>query len=151
MDPAARNHHATVVAIDDKGVLIEGAPGSGKSYLALALLRDAQGSGRRARLVADDQVLLDVIRGRLVATAPESTAGLIEMRGTGILSVPHQASAVLFLAVRMVADEEAPRLPDPDARRRLHGVELAQLTVARAMAGVAWHAVSLALAAADGE
>ena len=52
------NRHAGLVSIDGRGVLILGAARSGKSALALCLIRLARREGRQAALVADDQVLL---------------------------------------------------------------------------------------------
>ncbi|WP_040850329.1 HPr kinase/phosphorylase, partial [Nitrospirillum viridazoti] len=73
--------HATCVSVGGAGVLLRGASGSGKSDLALRLV-DAG-----ALLVADDQVALaaDPTATLLTATAPERLAGLIEVRGLGIL------------------------------------------------------------------
>ncbi|MEN8196664.1 MAG: hypothetical protein ABFS30_09120, partial [Pseudomonadota bacterium] len=57
-----RQVHATCVEISGCGVLIRGAPGSGKSDLALRLIEEG------ARLVADDRTDVAVVQGRLVAT-----------------------------------------------------------------------------------
>lgn len=140
------NHHGTVIAIDGRGILIEGASGSGKSALALTLLRDAGFDGRQARLVADDQIYLRVDRNRLVASAPPAIAGMIEMRGTGLLQMDYLEESRLDLAVRMSLDEgSSARMPDPDAIRRIEGCDLPQLSVARSMVSVSWTAISLAL------
>ena len=99
------NIHASCVAINGKGVLILGESGSGKSDLALRLIDDG------ARLVADDRTELTVERGRLCARAPKSIAGLIEVRGLGIVAQPFADKAYIALAVRL---ESAPqRLPEP--------------------------------------
>ena len=58
----------TCVAIGARGVMIEGAPGIGKSSLALALI------DRGARLVADDVVLLRFENGALLASLTASRA-----------------------------------------------------------------------------
>jgi HPr kinase/phosphorylase len=85
--------HASAVALSGRGILILGAAGSGKSALALAL------AGRGAALVADDRVAL-VRRGRaLVARPPQAIAGLVEVRGIGILPVAAVPEAVVTLAV----------------------------------------------------
>ena len=65
--------HATTVAIDGRGVLDRGAPGGGKSDLALRLI-DAG-----ARLVADDQNGLRRDGGRLIAAAPAAWQYLTTM------------------------------------------------------------------------
>jgi len=100
-------HHGTVVAVEGRGILLRGAPGAGKSDLALRLI--ALG----AELVADDQVDLTVEVGALVARVPPTIAGLIEVRGLGIRSVPYRPDAVLALVVDLVAADEVERLPDP--------------------------------------
>ena len=98
--------HATAVLAGAQGVLIRGASGAGKSSLALALIE------RGARLIADDQVHLSACHGRLVATAHGAVRGKLELRGRGLLSVPHERSAVIQLVVDIVPDEGLERLPD---------------------------------------
>lgn len=101
----AVNIHASCVAIASKGVLILGDSGSGKSDLALRLIDDG------ARLVADDRTELYAARGRLCARAPKSIAGLIEVRGLGVIALPFAKSVPLALAVKLGALPK--RLPDP--------------------------------------
>ncbi|WP_322890560.1 MULTISPECIES: HPr kinase/phosphatase C-terminal domain-containing protein [unclassified Yoonia] len=102
--------HGTCVAWDDRGVLILGAAGRGKSALALYLM--ALGG----TLVADDRVVLQADGGRLVATCPPAIAGLIEARGVGILNAACQARATVALVVDLdrTADQ---RLPDRASTR----------------------------------
>jgi hypothetical protein len=99
--------HATAVAIDGLGVLIEGPSGSGKSDLALRLI------DRGAQLVADDQVHAardgDAVRLR----CPEPIRGMIEVRGLGLLSLPARGDVPLALCVALGAEE---RLPAPASR-----------------------------------
>ena len=99
------NIHATCVAINGKGVLILGDSGSGKSDLALRLMDEG------ARLVADDRTELSVERGGLCARAPKSIAGLIEVRGFGIVAQPFASKAFVALAVKL--DTAPERLPEP--------------------------------------
>ncbi|MDZ5646885.1 HPr kinase/phosphatase C-terminal domain-containing protein [Nitrospirillum sp. BR 11828] len=105
--------HATCVSVGGAGVLLRGPSGSGKSDLALRLV-DAG-----ALLVADDQVVLtaDPTRSLVTATAPERLAGLIEVRGLGILPAPTAPSAVIRLVVDLVERDAVPRLPTTDANR----------------------------------
>lgn len=98
--------HGTCVAIDGEGVLLRGRPGSGKSDLALRLI-DAG-----ARLVADDQTELTRCGDEIVARAPASIAGRIEIRGVGILPCPSIAAAMLRLVVDLVPAGEVERLPE---------------------------------------
>jgi serine kinase of HPr protein (carbohydrate metabolism regulator) len=111
--------HATAVAIDGLGVLIEGPSGSGKSDLALRLL------DRGAALVADDQVHVARDGGAVRLACPERIAGLIEVRGLGILRVKPAAEAPLALCVTL--GEEA-RLPEP-ATRDVLGTDVRAVTL----------------------
>jgi len=87
------------------GVLFLGDSGSGKSTAALQLIEAG------AKLVADDQVLLSRIGGRIIMTAPPSIAGRIEIRGAGIVRAPAAAEAPLSLAIICAAPVE--RMPGP--------------------------------------
>ena len=63
----------------DCGILLLGESGAGKSDVALRLIAQA------AQLVADDRVVLFTRDGVLFAKPPKTLAGLIEVRGVGIL------------------------------------------------------------------
>jgi serine kinase of HPr protein (carbohydrate metabolism regulator) len=99
--------HGTAVLVGAMGVLIRGASGSGKSALALELIR------RGARLIADDRMTLTSVGGRAIATVQNVTAGLIELRGRGVVRVPHERSAVIRLVADIVAAEGLERMPEP--------------------------------------
>ena len=109
------NHHATAVILGDRGVLIRGRSGAGKTTLACALLDMCRAAGRFARLVADDQVLLARLGGRLVCRVPESIAGLVEFRGMGPGRTPFEPGMVVDLVVDLVERGAAPRCPEEDA------------------------------------
>lgn len=98
--------HATCVAVDNKAVLLTGAPGSGKSDLALRLL------DRGAQLVSDDQVELSVKGTQLRATAPEAIKGRMEIRGIGIVDFKPVSSCPVVLAVKLTPGVEPERLPN---------------------------------------
>lgn len=91
-----------------RGVLIEGPSGGGKSDLMLRAL-DLGWS-----LVADDRVLVWVSGGRLFGRAPEPLAGLIEIRGTGVVPVPALAFAEIVLRARCAPSADIDRMPEPD-------------------------------------
>ncbi len=99
--------HASCVAVNGLGVLIRGEPGSGKSDLAARLI---DGGGQ---LVADDRVDLASREGALIACAPAAIAGLLEMRGVGILRMAHLAEAAVGLVVDMVGRDAIERVPEP--------------------------------------
>ena len=120
--------HASCVAIGGRGVLIEGPSGSGKSDLALRLI------DRGAVLIADDQTEVRREHARLYAQVPVTIAGMLEVRGMGIVHLPYLDSAPLALAVRIGAPE---RMPDEDEHRMINGHRLAAMTVAALEASAA--------------
>lgn len=100
--------HATCVAKSGVGALLRGDSGAGKSDLALRLMAVGW------RLVADDQVVLTPVGNVLVATPPPRLAGLLEVRGSGIIRVAHAVSAPVMLVVDLVSGGTAERMPAPD-------------------------------------
>jgi HPr kinase/phosphorylase len=127
--------HASCVAVGSHGILIRGASGSGKSTLCLQLIDgEGYGLGRktlRARLVADDQVELFPRKGKLVARPPASLAGLIEIRGAGILAPTYKKSVILKLVVDLLPPTQVERLPDQsDQQTEIEGVKLARIAIA---------------------
>lgn len=96
--------HASCVAMDGRGLLIFGPPGSGKSGLALRMM--AYG----ARLVADDRTEITREDDVLIARCPPAISGLIEARGIGILRARPLAQAPVVLAVDL-GQRETDRLP----------------------------------------
>jgi serine kinase of HPr protein (carbohydrate metabolism regulator) len=109
MPPEPVTAHATAVAIGEAGILIRGPSGSGKSSLAMMLM---ESGGEPARLVADDQVILTVKEGRLAAAVPRALAGLLEVRGLGIVHREHVSPVVIRLCVDLAPLAEIPRLPE---------------------------------------
>lgn len=98
--------NATCVAIEGHGVLLRGPTGSGKSDLALRLLREG------AHLVADDYTEVECEGDRLIAHAPATIAGMLEVRGIGILRVKPVSPAVLVACVDLVAGRSVERMPE---------------------------------------
>lgn len=110
--------HGTCVVLGESAVLITGVSGIGKSRLARRLMALVAESGGHAALVGDDRVHLRARNGRLLARGHATVQGLMEMRGIGIVPVPHATAAVVGLVAHL-GEEAAPRLPEPDARTRL--------------------------------
>lgn len=122
--------HATCVSIAGRGVLLRGPSGAGKSDLALRLIDGG------ARLVADDQVALRPAGGRLIAAAPPALAGLLEVRGLGIVRLPAGEPAPLALVVELDPARPVERLPETPVCT-LCGVELPLLGLAARHASAA--------------
>jgi len=137
MAASATTVHASAVLVGARAVLIRGPSGSGKSRLAFELL-EAAGSrpAQFARLVADDRAHLEAANGRLLVRPAAALAGLIEVRGVGLLRLPHEPVAVVGLVVDLAA-ADAKRLPDADRRiTEIDGVELPRLAVAAGTAAL---------------
>jgi serine kinase of HPr protein (carbohydrate metabolism regulator) len=113
--------HASTVAVDGRAVLITGPSGSGKSDLALRLL------DRGFTLVSDDQTIVRRAGDRLVATAPPTIAGKLEIRGIGIVEMEAEAEVPVALIVELTGDFA--RLPDDGRERQLLGVPVPLITV----------------------
>ena len=112
--------HGTCVAIDSAGVLLRGPSGAGKSDLALRLIDDG------ASLVADDQVEIALDRDRVIANAPERLAGLLEVRGLGIVRLSPIPRTPLILVVDLTPSDAIERMPEP-ATTPLLGIALSFL------------------------
>lgn len=110
---------ASAVAIGGRGLLIRGAPGSGKSSLALALI------DRGGVLIGDDGVLLSRDGEQLMASPPPNIAGMLEIRNVGIVTLP-AASAPLALVLDL--DRDAPRYVESAHKIELSGVVLPSLS-----------------------
>jgi serine kinase of HPr protein (carbohydrate metabolism regulator) len=122
--------HATCVALKHgrswRALLLRGPSGAGKSDVALRLI-EAGG-----RLVADDQTHLAKSGRGLIATPPRSLAGLIEVRGIGVVRLDRARlleRAPLSLLVDLVAPDQVERMPEP-AREKILGVGLPRIALA---------------------
>lgn len=104
------NIHATSLVLGSKGILLTGASGSGKSDLALRMIKE-----KGAVLIADDRTDLSVIDNRLIASCPRAICGLLEVRGLGIISLPVQEQAEVVLVAELVADiKDIIRMPQSE-------------------------------------
>jgi HPr kinase/phosphorylase len=121
--------HASAVLVGARALLIRGPSGAGKSRLALELIDAARcGRPRFARLVGDDRVHLEAVHGRLLVRPAPALAGLIELRGVGILRRDYEPCAVVGMVVDLGA-ADAQRLPDRPTIA-LDGIEIPRLAVA---------------------
>ncbi|MCJ2181236.1 HPr kinase/phosphatase C-terminal domain-containing protein [Novosphingobium sp. 1949] len=119
--PSPLAYQATAVAIAGRAVLIEGAPGSGKTSLALELI------DRGARLIGDDGLHLVREADRLIARPHPNTRGLIEVRNLGVLATPFCERAPVCLVLRL--DENAPRFVEGPAPIERGGIALPSLAL----------------------
>lgn len=122
------NVHGTGLLLGSAGVLLRGPSGAGKSVLALSLLDRWESRGWPALLVADDRVDIITTPDGLTMQAPDQLTGLIELRGRGIISRPHVATAPLHLVIDMVPDMIR-MLEEDELRTELAGVTLARAPV----------------------
>ncbi|WP_127145130.1 HPr kinase/phosphorylase [Pelagibacterium montanilacus] len=127
---SAATIHGTGLVLDGLGILIRGASGSGKSLLALDLLEHTRLAGTPGALVSDDRIALERMSDGLVMVAPDTLAGMIELRGRGIIAICHMPRAPLHLVVDLVDTLE--RMPeDGQFRVRIEGLDLARCPVPR--------------------
>jgi HPr kinase/phosphorylase len=124
--------HATAIAVGGRAAVIRGASGAGKSDLALRciVLAPSPLAALPAVLVADDQVRLERAGGALLARAPDSIRGKLEVRGLGVVAVPCTPSATVSLIVDLAHPDTIERMPGLEMRTRLLGVELPLLRLA---------------------
>ena len=133
---SAETVHASTVATEGRAVLITGPSGSGKSDLALRLL------DRGFTLVSDDQTVVRKVGERLIASAPATIAGKLEIRGIGIVDVETASDLPVALIIELTSDIQ--RLPDDSRERPILGVSLPLISI-DAMTASAPSKVALAL------
>ncbi|MEM6384106.1 MAG: hypothetical protein AAF739_15650 [Pseudomonadota bacterium] len=143
--------HATALAISGIGIVIEGAPGSGKSRLAMALLERASALADMrllpadapinaptrppsrpapdwSGLIGDDHVHLSVNAGVLVAAPAMDLRGAIEVRGLGIADVTWCEHHRVDLWVSLVPPGAWQRVPE-HASAEIAGATVPRLTL----------------------
>jgi serine kinase of HPr protein (carbohydrate metabolism regulator) len=128
--------HASTVAVGGRAVLISGPSGSGKSDLALRLL------DRGFTLVSDDQTIVRKDGGKLLASAPPTIHGRLEIRGIGIVEMETVSDVPVALFVELTSDIQ--RIPDDSRDRLVLDVNIPLISV-DAMTASAPSKVALAL------
>jgi serine kinase of HPr protein (carbohydrate metabolism regulator) len=108
--------HVSCVATGGRAILISGRSGSGKSDLALRLI------DRGAILVSDDYTTVRRVDGRLLAKAPDTIQGKIEVRGIGILEFETASDVPVCLMVDL--DRDVERLPPERETMSIAGVSV---------------------------
>ncbi len=116
--------------------MILGTSGAGKSDLALRLI------DRGFTLVSDDQTHVELLGDRLVASAPLTIAGKLEVRGIGIVEMAFERDVPVALVVEL--NTEVERLPERHAMRTIFGAQV-PLIMLDARAASAPAKVALAL------
>jgi serine kinase of HPr protein (carbohydrate metabolism regulator) len=114
--------HATSVAIGGRVVLLCGPSGAGKSDLALRLI------DRGAVLVSDDYSLIKRVDGRLIATAPDTIRGKMEVRGLGIVAMPVVDDAPVALLADLF--DKVDRMPLTPFHRAIAGIDVPVVKIA---------------------
>lgn len=99
-------YHASCVEFKEKGIIILGNSGAGKSDLTIRLL-DAGG-----KLVSDDYVEVFNEKNKLIAKTAPNIGGMIEVRGVGLMKVDFKPKTQLVLALELVSREVIERMPE---------------------------------------
>ncbi|WFP63525.1 HPr kinase/phosphorylase [Mesorhizobium sp. WSM4904] len=141
-DPAAKpeNIHGTAILIGERGVLITGPSGAGKTTLALTLIDHCRIRGLFSRLIGDDRLLAAPHHGRLVCRAPATIAGLAEVPGFIPSPLPFEPGGVIDLHIRLVPKGEMARfqeeISEPVAGCAVPRIDLAEHNAATAVPAV---------------
>ena len=93
-------------------------------------------------LVSDDRTIVRKEGERLLASAPPTIAGKLEVRGIGIVEVERVDNVPVVLLIELTSDIQ--RLPDDSRERPVLGVKLPLINI-DAMAASAPSKVALAL------
>ena len=114
--------HGGVLAIGEKGLLILGDSGVGKSRLMLDILSDQKPP--TAMLVADDRVTLSRQANQIIARPHPLIAGKLEIRGLGIREFPFLEAVVLHAVIRLILEIPTRYPEDSDLSTSILGVTL---------------------------
>src|ERR1700754_655361 len=133
MTDEATNIHGTAIVVATTGLLFLGPSGIGKSSVAFSCLAAAKPLGLFSALVADDRVLISQRNGHVIAECPPAIAGLMEVRGTGILRIPYISPVLIHFAVLPGDPNTAERLPDENEQIEVaEGISLPVIRISSA-------------------
>ena len=118
---SAETLDCSTVAKDGRAILVTGPSGSGKSDLTLRLI------DRGFTLVSDDQTIIKKQGDWLIASAPPTIAGKLEIRGIGIVDMERIDNVPVALLVELTG--EFARMPDDSRERPILGVKLPLVTI----------------------
>ena len=133
---SSENLHASTVALNGRAVIISGPSGSGKSDLTLRLI------DRGFSLVSDDRTIVRKAGDQVIASAPDTIRGKLEIRGVGIVDMPCADDVPVALVVDLTSD--ITRLPDDARERNILGTGIPLISV-DAMTASAPSKVAIAL------
>ena len=118
---SVKQFYGTSVAIEDRGLLIIGKSGSGKSDLALRLIDSG------ATLISDDQTVCKKVNKEIFLFSIEKICGLIEVRGIGIIKVPYVENVKLKMIIELT-DAVTERMPEK-INKKLFGVKVKYIKI----------------------
>ena len=99
--------YGTSLVVRNKGILLRGKPGSGKSDLALRLMHQG------AVLISDDQTDITLSdHKQLILSGPKTLQGKLEVRGIGILNMPFCKKHTLDILIDLKNWQDIDRLPE---------------------------------------
>lgn len=127
--------HATAFVVGERGILVRGASGAGKSSFADEAIIAAHDKGLFAALVGDDRVSLEGRSGRIILRPHPVLEGFIERRGLGIMPIKSIPAARLSGVVDL-AINPAERLPSADQQSdHLLGLVFPRLSLTKSEGG----------------
>ena len=104
--------HASCVKWKNKGILLIGESGCGKSTGALALIE------KGATLIADDYINIDIQNNTVFAVCPDTITGKIEVRGVGIVNMKSLPQTQIDLIIDCKPDfASVPRMPEEKTQK----------------------------------
>lgn len=118
---SSENLHASTVALDGRAVIISGPSGSGKSDLTLRLI------DRGFCLVSDDRTIVRKAGDQVIASAPDTISGKLEIRGIGIIDMPYVGDVPVALVVDLTSN--ITRMPDDARERTILGIGIPLISV----------------------